>query len=186
MKKVLFSLSLLLLLGAGCWNKVQPTAIETVTGNWDLAFELPAGWVMVADYDEPIDQQVDLNYEVTGRADVVLQSIDKPIVMTEDRTPADDIPEDSYVLNEGARIRVIKLDPRRLIPSEAEDIGNGFYKNMLCEAGGSCTSNNRHNYDFYYQSGDLKYQFKLQATSPELVNQAIDTIMSAKVVTQVE
>ncbi|MCG2687536.1 hypothetical protein L6260_01910 [Candidatus Parcubacteria bacterium] len=178
MKKVLFSLLTLVILGGGC------TALpKTVQGDWYLAFDVPNGWVMVEPY--LVGSQAVPNSEPITRdtKDVILQSTSKGVW-----TSANEPSEETLALigevetEDFAFVRVLKLDDRRVIPSEAEDIGNDFYKLKLCDDGGDCQANGRYNYDYYLATDSGKYQF-IVTLKGQSIDEAEDVILSAQEVT---
>jgi hypothetical protein len=172
MKKLLLSLGLLLAVGGGCVNVGDLTGNlggdKTVEGDWHLAFDLPSGWVMVEPYENPDVEAVVPNQEVDrDMTEVYLQSTDKAIV--EGETPDGEVvPADTYVQEDFTQIRVTRLDTRRVIPSEAEDLGDGFFK--LED-------------DFYLKTDDANYKFEIRGDDR---NRAEDVIMSAEVVTEID
>ena len=159
MKKV-FSIALaLVLVGAGCTslggNKV-------VTGDWSLAFDLPNDWVMVQPY-QPSDTPINLEGDIDPTdAEVILQSTPNHILtggvgIDDDRLEL--FGEVLTVEDSWTQISVTRLDPRRLIPSEAEDLGDGFFKETLCDAGEDCEIYNRSRFVYYLQGEDIIYKF---------------------------
>ncbi len=177
--------ALLLVMGAGCLFGQREVA-----GDWYLAFDLPSEWVMVDDYNDPGSKAVELDYEVDRTdSEVVLQNIDKPIVFSNGVTPEESVPADSYVMTSGTRITVTHLDSRRVIPSDAEDLGDGFFQVKLCDEGGECQIGGAHNYEYYFVQDDAKFKFQV-STHAENKQTAIaeveSIIRSAKLVTQNE
>lgn len=180
----LLSLASVLVLGAGCSN-LPLGGNKDVEGDWDLAFDLPAGWVMATPYDsdELEEASFDLNTEVDqSDSEIFLQGSDKPVYLT-----ANDAPEvvtglegqGELVINKPV-IKVTRLDERRLIPDDAEDVGRGYSRVKLCEEGEDCQDGGRLNYDYYLETADAKYKFL-----PYFLNadEAEDIITSAEVVT---
>ncbi len=179
MKKALFSLLALVILGGGC------TALpKTVEGDWFLAFDMPSEWVMVRPYmlgGEAIPLEEGITRDT---ADIVLQSTSKGVItgasLPDDETLAliGEVQADDF-----SYIRVLKLDDRRVIPSEAEDLGNGFYKLKLCDDGGECQAGNKYNYDYYLETEESKYQFITYLKGQD-IEKAQDVILSAEEVTR--
>lgn len=188
MKKVILALGVLLAVGAGCVS-VGKLGNKGVEGDWYLAFDLPGGWVMVDMYADPLQDPVTLDYEV-GREDneIIIQNVDKPLVINSGRAPDENVPADSYIAGDGTRIYVTRLDPSRVVPSEAEDLGGGFFKVELCEDGGECQLGGRDNDDYYLVTEDAKYKFVIQSqeSDDQAVGQAETIILSAEVVTVTE
>jgi len=180
MKKMILGLCALVLLGGGC--AMAPSVVE---GNWYLAFDLPSGWVMVPDYtvgNVALPSQEDVNREVS---DVILQSVDKTIWTSLGRAPSEEETAimGEYVMEDYSIIRVLRIDTRRVVPSEAEDLGNGFYKLKLCEDGEDCQIGGRYNYDYYFISdAGNKYQFMI-TTNGQSYDSAEEIILSAQEVT---
>ena len=188
MKKLVVLFAVLLALGAGCvqLGKLVPGQKE-VAGDWYLAFTLPAGWVMVDDYNDPVRNEVALDFDIAqSDSEIVLQNVDKPIVFSSGAAPDESVSADSYVINEGTRITVTRLDPRRLVPSEAEDWGKGFFKLKLCEEGEDCQIGGAHNYEYYLVTENAKYKFEVNTRAADrsmAIDEAEDVIRSAKEVT---
>lgn len=177
-------MAVLVLMGAGCANSLPLVGgSDTVEGKWRLAFNLPEGWAMLKDYDEPINKEIVPSEDVTrDLSDIIVQSTSKAIVGGGIK-PDSDIGTDTYVSSGFAKIHVFRLDERRIVPSEANDLGEGWYSVKLCEEGEDCTIYGQYNYDYYLvtESG-AKYKFNI-TTNDFDVQSAIDVIMSAKEVT---
>lgn len=169
MKKLLALFSLLLL-GAGC----LPIANKQVEGRWHLAFDLPKDWVMVKPYEA--DSRAPVNYDVRKEdTSVYLQNTDQKICRTTE------CPEDTVTIGSGhVFIEATMLDPRRVLPEEAEDIGNGFLKIKLCEDGGPCQANGAGNYQYFYKGEQGNYKFTYYGAASE----AERVITSAEEVTK--
>lgn len=180
MKKMILGLCALVLLGGGC--ATTPSVVE---GNWYLAFDMPNEWVMVPDYtagNVAFPSQEDVDREMS---DVVLQSVGKTIWTNSGRVPSEEeiAIMGEYVTEDYSIIRVLRLDTRRVVPSESEDLGNGFFKLKLCEDGEDCQAGGRYNYDYYLvtEAGN-KYQFMITAYGQD-VDTAEEIILSAQEVT---
>ncbi len=180
MKKAIFGLFALVLLGAGC----MPAA--TVEGDWFLAFDLPDGWVMVREYNMggeavPVDEGV--SREIS---DIVLQSTSSHIY-----TSSVELDEEALamtgeiVADHFTYIRVLKLDDRRVIPSESENMGDGFYKEDMCEGVESCELERADRYRYYFETDTSKYQFLVTQAGQE-IEEAEGVILSATEVTVIE
>jgi len=185
MKRLLLTIgaSVLLLTGAGCSSGIVSSITggsDSVEGKWDLAFNLPSGWVEVAGYAQPNTELPVLSQDVNHTMEMVsLQSTNKPIART--TTPAATIAADSYVTSNYTKIDVDTLDTRRSIPKDATDLGNGFFKAAAntkpCDPG-SCTTT------YYLKTTDgAKYMFTVWQNGQEL-SAAESVILSAKVVTK--
>lgn len=181
MKKVILALGLLLAVGAGCVSVGKLGGNKTVEGDWYLAFYLPSGWVMTSTYRQPTSEAVVPSREVDrDDQEVFLQTSDKAILIG-GVGPEAGVPSESYTTLEGnSRIEVSRLDTHRRIPSEAEDLGNGFFKAKECETGGECQMYGRYNYDYYLQTDDANYEFVVYGQDIDKIE---DIIKSAEVVT---
>jgi len=184
MKKMILGFCALVLLGAGC-----TTPGSTVEGDWFLAFDMPDEWVMVEHYkmgSEAMSLEEGVNLEIF---DVVIQSTDMGVYTSSGYMPEDSQLEEigGVVTENFTYIRVLKIDSRRVVPSEAEDLGNGFYKEQLCEDGGECQIGGQSNYQYYFVTEDAKYQFMITQRDQDL-EVAEGVILSARetVVDEVE
>lgn len=184
MKRLLFAIgaSVLLLTGAGCSSGIVSsiTGNGAVEGKWDLAFNLPSGWVQVDGYAQPNTEIPTLSEDVNHTMGMItLQSTNKPIART--TTPDATLTADSYVTTNYTKIDVDTLDPRRSIPKDATDLGHGFWKASAstkpCDPG-SCTTT----YYFQTPAGD-KYMFTVWVNG-QAPDAAEAVILSAKVVTK--
>lgn len=165
MKKVfLFALSLVLV-GAGCTSLGGNKVVE---GDWSIAFDLPNDWVMVQPY-QPSDTPINLDGEITPTdAEVYLQSTDLHILPEGSGQIEEDRVElfGEIVESDFTRISVLKLDPRRVIPSESEDLGDGFFKDGEI---------------YYFETEDAKYKFTILSEG-QSTDEAVEVIVSAQVV----
>lgn len=178
MKAILMgALAALVLVGAGCLGSKE------VEGKWRLAFDLPEGWIMAEAYRADLDEVVTVSTEVTRDAsDVVLQSTALPVYAGGVK-PQDSVDARTYITEDFTLIQVYRLDESRVIPSKAEDLGEGWYRLKLCEIGEDCTLYGQYNYDYYYRSPLAgKYKFSI-ATDGQDVERAIAVIRSAQAVT---
>ncbi len=165
------AMSGIVLLGGGC---AASNIVSSVVGNadvegkWRLAFDLPEGWVMVTEYNEPRESVVTPNQSVTrDLPTVILQSTEKAIV--EGGTPdAAKVPAETYVVRDYSSIRVDRLDTRRIIPKDGEDLGNGF-----------STSEGKY---YFVSASEEKYQFVITSDDNDLTDE-IAVILSAVTVT---
>ncbi|MFA5947264.1 MAG: hypothetical protein WC813_04580 [Patescibacteria group bacterium] len=171
MKKILVGFLGLLLVGAGC----LPIANKPVDGKWQLAFDLPKGWVMVTPYEASGEGKIKPVNEAVRRNDteVYLQSTDKPICFTSGGPCAEGS------VTEGTLISASQLDSHRTLPKEREDLKNGLSRVKLCEAGGECQIGNQGNYTYYLETekGNFTFSYGGDAQDVESI------IKSAKVVT---
>ncbi len=181
MKKLFALLGVLLLVGGGCLSLGKLGNDKVVAGDWHLAFDLPSGWVMVVPYQTPNTEPVVPSQAVDrDNNEVYLQTTDKAIVIG-GIAPEAEVPAETYVTLSGqTQIRVSQLDPRRVVPSEAEDLGDGFFKLKMCEAGEDCQLGGRSNYDYYFKTDSANYKFIVYGDDTKL---AEDIISSAEVVT---
>jgi hypothetical protein len=173
MKKLFSALALsgVVLVGGGCAASNIVSSIvngDAVEGKWRLAFDLPENWVMVREYDKPREEAVTPRQNVTrDLPTILLQSTDKSIV--QGGTPdVEKVPAETYVTADYSIIRVDRLDERRVIPKDAEDLGNGF-------------STSEGKYYFVSSSGE-KYQFVITSDDEDLTDE-IAVILSATTVT---
>lgn len=170
----------LVLTGAGC---AASNVVSVITGNdgviegkWKLAFDLPEGWVQVEGYAQPNKEVPTLSQDVNHTMGMItLQSTSKPIART--TTPAESIPKDAYVTADYTKIDVDFLDPRRSIPKDATDLGNGFFRASPVAndcTPGSCTTT------YYLKTVDnVKYMFTVWQVDQEPAV-AEKVILSAK------
>jgi hypothetical protein len=159
MKKLLITLVAVSLIGAGCLKKADDSY------NWALDFSLPSGWVAVAPYSE-LGEPIKLDQPITEElSEIFLQTGEKHIVTLEDdKIPTDMSQYGAYEKDSYVRISVIRLSERRIIPTSAEDLGKGFYKEGD---------------KYYFQGKEGKYQFTVKAEGMDL-NEAEKVILSAK------
>ncbi len=161
---------------------IKPGGEKIVTGDWYLTFDLPTDWVTLAPYQRPNTEATVTSAEISlALNEVYLQTTDKAIVIG-GIVPEAAVSIDSYVLlmPDHSQIRVSRLDPSRIIPGEAEDLGNGFFKVKLCEDNADCQIYGRHNYDYYLETDEAKYLF---VSFGQDTDEMEDIILSAKIVT---
>ncbi len=172
-QRILLGFLALTLIGAGCFSSSKEASDTTydASPDWWLSFDLPGGWVMVRHYEEdaPIDLGIPIGPSLT---DIVLQSTDKNIWISADRSPSEDElleigGEDQIVYDDYTYIRALHLGSRNLIPEEAEDIGDGFWRLMLCEASSECDANDGSNYEYYFETEEEKYKFYIDQSNQE-------------------
>jgi hypothetical protein len=168
-------LGAMLLAGGGC-----SSSTATVEGKWRLSFNLPEGWAMVKEYNEPRKETVAPSTDVThDLPTVVIQSTTKAIARSS--TPTTTVPADTYITSNFSKIMAYKLDDRRKVPSSATDLGNGFYQDT--DAANVCTGDNVCRATFYYVTpNDEKYQFTVY-TNMQSTDTARSVILSAQPVT---
>ena len=181
MKRFIAVLFGLLLIGAGCSS-------ATVEGDWYLAFDLPNDWVMTDPYVEgDRGEDLDISRELT---EVYLQSRAGHMLFS-DRELSDlevDKINVEVLRDEMTRISVTRLDERRIIPSEAEDLGKGWYRLAPCAeaAPEDACEDSGEEMTYYYETEDgEKYLFRVEYRGQEL-SEAEEVIFSAEVVTTVE
>ena len=175
MKTIVLAALALVLLGGGCVGSPSE-----VSGKWRLAFDLPEGWVMVKNYRQDSNSVPELSEDVNRNlADVVLQSTSLPVYTGGIALDAS-VDANAYAMDDFAFVRAFRIDARRIMPADAEDLGNGWLRVKLCEPDEDCTIYGAHNYTYYYEapSGD-KYMFNI-TTSGQTADQAITVIMSAE------
>ncbi|MBI1908429.1 hypothetical protein HYS28_03360 [Candidatus Uhrbacteria bacterium] len=182
MKKLLIgTLVVVAMLGAGCRGDEQGSGNVTtgedgtvrapeqaVEGAWYLAFDLPKDWVMIPHYNEDVAPAPSEDDVSTDLSDIVLQSTDKVVVLTGES----ELEEGSYVTDGYTYIRVFRMDKRSVVPGEAEDIGDGFFK---LEKGVNLT--------YYFTGQGATYKFVVYQDEQEQAT-AEDVVLSAKEVTE--
>jgi len=182
-KPIIYALCALLLVGFGCSS--SPADDETTSdtsSDWWLGFDLPEGWVMVRHYswDQLISEQEPIDTSLT---DVVLQSTDKNIIQSSGWWPDDEQfeelgGEDQFTGEDYTHIRVVRFASNSVIPSEAEDLGDGFYRVEMCEEGEDCTIGGSSRYEYYLELEDNKYKFYISQRDQDL-SVAEEVIFSA-------
>ncbi len=173
MKKIFLTLLAFVIVGAGCIGG-GILSNKHISGDWVLTFDLPDGWVMTHDYDSG-SATASLRTEIEpGFSDVVIQSTDKLILLNgKEPDLSKGLTDDDFISENYIYIRVLRLDERRVIPSEAKDLGNGFSFVEL-EAGEGV---------YYLQVGANKYQFIVEYNG-QLIEDAEQVIFSAQEVTE--
>ncbi len=160
-----------MLVGAGC----IPVANKPVEGKWQLAFDLPSGWIMVEPYDVPSEGKIKPLNEGVRRDDseVYLQSSNTPICLTTGGACAE-----GSIVNTGNLIYVTILDPHRSFDaSKLTDLKNGFYlKPAPAEPTGGPAAIAREMY--YLKTDKGVYQFEYMGDANTIKN----IILSAKLV----
>lgn len=152
-------------IGAGCFGNTKP-----VEGDWVLAFTLPKEWVMVAAYQE----EINLDKEILRTdTEVYLQSTDQTIVLKDL-----DSNEDSD--NKAIKVSVSQLDSRRVVPSEAEVLENGFSKLDPCAISEDCKVEGSPNMKYYLELDGKKYLFNVFISGGKTLEEAEKVIFSAK------
>lgn len=159
-----------ILVGAGCFGGNRDES-------WSLSFELPEGWVQYAAGDQGFAGNP--SAEITPNTpEVAVQSTENSIYISGETERAEyrekPVQSEDYTV-----IRAFKLDPRRVIDDEAEDLGKGFYRLKKCEEGENCQEGGAHNYIYYFEKGPSKYQFII-ITNGQSVEAAEEVILSAK------
>ncbi|HCC83460.1 TPA: hypothetical protein DEP96_01270 [Candidatus Uhrbacteria bacterium] len=139
---------------------------EVVTGSWYLTFNLPKDWVMVPQYDEGVQKDVTSVPVTSDMSDVVVQSTNKIVALT----GASTLEKDTFVTDDYSYIRVFRLDKHAVIPAEATDVGNNFFK---LEKGVNLTyylKGKGSNYKFvvYWDEADLKEVEKVVVSAKEV------------------
>ena len=178
MKRIFALLFGLLLIGAGC-------STGAVEGDWYLTFDLPDEWVMVQAYKEGNSPE---GVKVTDdQVEIFLQSADTHMIFG-GRAPE---PEEVALISKEVqsddmiKISVTRLDSHRLVPSEAEDLGDGWYSIEPC--GGEECDGAGQNYMTHYletEEGD-KYLFRPYVSGREFA-EAEEVIFTAEEVTVTE
>ena len=157
MKKLLLLMIGLVLVGAGCGQK-------TVDSEWRLGFiEADENWHLVSAYrdrDNLEELQDELDYD----------SVDAVIQTTPNFIFTGEVPEDTsgygdFVTEDYIKITMERMDPRRNLPRDAEDIGKGFYKVSETE--------------YYLELADEKYRFLVELEGRD-ASEAEALILSAR------
>ncbi len=175
MKKLALLFLPLLLVGAGCATSQNQ---EVADQSWHLTFELPEGWVETTAYNDGDvrNAEKELTKEL---GDIYIQSTNKTVLRGgaaagEIETLSEEqIESENYSL-----IHAFALSQRRAIPSEAEDLGNGFYKVQVCSEGEECEQYGGTLYDYYLKGENANYQFKVYERGNG-ENQSESVILSA-------
>ena len=163
MMKYLLGFFALLLVGAGCLG----FGGKGVEGEWALSFDLPDEWVMMRAYSETGSAANALIEIERTAAEVVLQTTSSHI-FTSEKLPEDLEQYGDYVTEDYLKVSVLRLDPRRIIPSEAEDLGEGFFKESDTV--------------YYLKAEEENYKFTVHAEGREPTD-ALEVIRTAEVVT---
>jgi len=123
MKKIFATLFLVLLVGAGCTGA---TSTQEDLSPWWLTFDLPDDWGMFTYYKAAKESPnaAGISRELN---DVVIQSSTLPIFLDGAEVP-EDVTE--FVDEDYSFVRVFRYDSRTSVPDEAEDLGNGFFKEV--------------------------------------------------------
>lgn len=168
MKKLLLASFAIVLVGAGCFGGggEEKKAPEVVEGDWVLALDLPDEWVMTSPYKDGESINLDNKIEKLD-AEVYLQSTNLTILR------GGNLPEEleesgSYVTDNFVFITVTHLDERRIVPSEAEDLGNGFSKLDPCDEVEDCGGAGAPAMKYYLQTETGKFQFNAHVRGHEL------------------
>lgn len=158
MKKLLAIFGTLVLLGAGCAAGTNPA---TEYNDWRIGFNLPEGWAMVESYTEG-ESAVGTNVKPSN-PEIFLQSSSLHHVYRYDSLTESQLAKVGEVeAGDRMRITVQEIDERRLIPSEAQEVGEDMYRNIRCEDE-SCTGANTLPVEYYkeFPSG-ARYLFLIQ------------------------
>ena len=171
MKKLLTAFFALVLVGAGC----IPVANKPVDGKWQLAFDLPSGWVMAVPYEVSGEGNVKPLSDAVRRDDseIYLQSADKPICFSSGGPCA------AGTVTNDQQILVTVLDShRKLDVTELTDLKNGFY----LKAGPTTPADGPELLArdlYYFKTENATYQFQYTGDAAA----AKKIILSAKLVT---
>ncbi len=157
MKQLFIALIAIMLVGAGCLGS------GSVESDWVLGFTKMDGWHLVnayTDRDERADMERDLKFD----------SVDAVIQTTSDFIVTGDVPETTerygaFVSENYIKITMERMDARRRVPSDAEELGKGFLKVSETE--------------YYLQLPDETYRFLIEAEGRSL-EEAEALILSAK------
>lgn len=79
---------------------------------------------MAPSYDEDGVQVPAADSISTAMSDIVVQDTNKVVV----RTGETELTEGTYVTSDYTYISVYRMDKRAVVPEEADDLGNGFWK----------------------------------------------------------
>lgn len=169
MKKIIFTLALsFILVGAGCSS-------NRVEGDWYLNFDLPEEWTMsvrsTGDFYNNLHQQItrDLN-------EILLQdNQDLVYIGTDEEIPTS---EDFNVRTENFTfIEVTRLDERRLIPREAEEISLNIFRNQLCGYEGRDCRDLQYEFEYFFEKEDRKFRFII--TGDNIDQSTIENIITS-------
>ncbi|MFH1711845.1 MAG: hypothetical protein ABH846_01245 [Patescibacteria group bacterium] len=171
--KIIASALGIILLGAGCLGGGGTDSPDnndtdtdgTAASNWDLAFDLPEGWIVSSDYSEGsiMPSAEGISPELT---DIVIQSTDKNIMLKEIEDI--ELSEDQIETESYTRIQVYRYTPRKSVPDNAEDLGNGFYKAEFCKEGDACDVGGRTRYDYYFRTEHNLFVFLIHQKNQDI------------------
>ncbi len=178
MKKIFALLFGLVLVGAGCSG-------STAEGDWYLAFDLPNDWIMTQAYREGDKEEgVDATRD---HVEIFLQNVDAHMIFGGSEPDAEEASRllRDIVRDDMIRISVSRLDERRIIPSEAESLGEGWYRLAPCsetpDDEGCVDDGTTMTYYLEADSGD-KYLFRVSVRGHE-ISEAEVVLMTAEEVT---
>lgn len=179
MKRIFVLLFGLLLIGAGC-------SAGDIEGDWYLSFDLPDEWVMIQAYREADSPEGTIvSRDLT---EVFLQSEDTHMIFGGAVPEADAIAGKSVQTEDMTRVSVLRLDERRLIPSEADDLGDGWYQLAPCIGigEGDLCEDDGESMTYYFESdAGNKYMLRVSSRDQDLA-EAEEVIFTAQEVTVIE
>lgn len=178
MKRILLaSLFALVLVGFGCAGG------GARDDRWRISFQLPENWVMYGSGDRGYVSQP--GAEITKEtSEIVLQNTKDALYPIYGGPVKEGVTEfgGMPIRTTGyTAIRVLRLDSRRVISKDAEEVAKNLYRVKECEEGEPCTERDAYQYVYFYEKGDEKYKFIIYSDEGK-EQDAIDVILSAKAV----
>jgi hypothetical protein len=184
MNKLFLGALALVLVGGGCLGAAGGS--DVAQDDWFLSFDMPEGFVMTAPYVDggtPVLLEVDRDM-----GEIYVQSSSKHQIWGGAAPEPEDIAKIGEVESENMmKISVRLLDERRIVPSEATDLGDGFFINEFCEDETDCQLGGLLNDEYYLVTPENNFLFRVNLRSDEYDQElAEEIIMSAQVVELVE
>lgn len=170
-KKILFVSALsLVFIGAGCFGGQRDE-------RWALSFDLPEGWAQYAEGEQ--DFAGSPEGEISPQdPEITLQSTADAINL-EGESDRASFEGQSVRTEDFAVIRATRLDERRKISDDAEDLGKGLFRESRCKEDDPCRAEGVHEYRYYFVNGESKYQFVI-ITNGRTADEAVKVIESVK------
>ncbi len=170
MKKLFTTIGLVLLMGAGCMGSFGSDAqSEPERETWWLTFDLSSEWVIAPAYDDEqlIDVQDAIRKEVN---EIYIQNTSKNIWLTEGQSPTEEEiqklgGDEAIVYEDFTLIHIMRLDKRRVLPEEREQLQANFSRIQVCDT--ECTSG-QGEFRYYFEGEKENYQIDVYQKGQEL------------------